>query len=186
MTWNRKAGQKDSSYSRDFCLFFSFCIFLPFFLLSISCCQRQDSCVGESLISTSMVAPGQLNQRHIAMRIKLDILGFRNLLFSMNAGRKRIQRSIKKREKKLKAFFFKNLKKKAVRKVSLWSLNHSTKWEKFSNGLAKILKWLECGVGEQRVTIRKKGEKIWKENKTIFHTGLNWHLCKWYLFTRDF
>lgn len=116
MTWNHKGGQKDTSYSRDFCPFFSFCIFLPFFLLSISCCQRQDSCVGESLISTSMVALGQLNQRHTAMRIKLDILGFRNLLFSMNTGRKRIQRSIKKIERKLKAFFFLGLKEKSCKK----------------------------------------------------------------------
>jgi len=51
--------------------------------------------MGESLISNSMGALGRLNQRHTAMGIELDILGFRNL-FSMNTGRRRIQRSEKK------------------------------------------------------------------------------------------
>lgn len=45
--------------------------------------------MGESLLSTSLVAPGQLNQRHTALGIELDILGFRNLLFSMNGSRKK-------------------------------------------------------------------------------------------------
>lgn len=78
--------------------------------------------MGESLISTSMVAPGQLNQRCTAMGIELDILGFRNLLFSMNTGRKRIQRSVKKIETKFKVgflgfgVFFENLKNKRCKK----------------------------------------------------------------------
>lgn len=59
--------------------------------------------MGESPISTSVVAAGQLNQRCAAMGIELDILGFRNLLSSQNMGRKRIQRSGKiKREREIK------------------------------------------------------------------------------------
>lgn len=75
--------------------------------------------MGESLISTCMVAPGQLNQRCAATGIELDILGFRNFFFSMNTGRKRIERSEKKIERKFKfGVFLKELEeKKDVRKV---------------------------------------------------------------------
>lgn len=58
--------------------------------------------MGESLISTSVVAAGQLNQRCAAMGIELDILDFRNLISSVNTGRKRIQRSGGKKEKEMK------------------------------------------------------------------------------------
>lgn len=81
------------------------------FLWSISCFQRQDSCMGESLISTSMVALGQLNQRHTALGIELDVLGFRNLLFYMNSGRKK---EGKKKKNKLFFFFFKELEGKKM------------------------------------------------------------------------
>lgn len=82
------------------------------FLWSISCFQRQDSCMGESLISTSMVALGQLNQRHTALGIELDVLGFRNLLFYMNSGRKKELGRGKK--KKQVVFFFKELEGKKM------------------------------------------------------------------------
>lgn len=98
MAWNYKTGQKDTSYSGDF-FSFRFFLFFPSFLLSISCYQRQDSCMGESLISTSVVAAGHLNQRRAGMRTELDILDFRNLISSVNTGRKRIQRSEKKIER---------------------------------------------------------------------------------------
>lgn len=118
MTWNHKAGQKDTSYSGDFFLSAFFFFFSPSFLLNISCYQRQDSCMGESLISTSVVAAGQLNNRRAAMGIELDILDFRNLISSVNIGRKRIQRSEKKKERDEihGGFFwlFKNLKKKKM------------------------------------------------------------------------
>lgn len=76
--------------------------------------------MGESLLSTSLVAPGQLNQRHTALGIELDILGFRNLLFSMNSSRKK-DRELGRGEKNQGFFiFFKELEgKKDVRKVLL-------------------------------------------------------------------
>lgn len=68
--------------------------------------------MGESLISTSMVALGQLNQRHTALGIELDVLGFRNLLFYMNSGRKKELGRGKKSS--LFFFFLKSLKEKKM------------------------------------------------------------------------
>lgn len=58
--------------------------------------------MGESLISTNVVAAGQLNQRCAAMGMELDILGFRSLLSSVNTGRKRIQRSGEKKKEEVR------------------------------------------------------------------------------------
>lgn len=68
--------------------------------------------MGESLISTSVVALGQLNQRHTALGIELDVLGFRNLLFYMNSGSKKELGRGKKNNKFF--FFFKELEGKKM------------------------------------------------------------------------
>lgn len=192
MTWTNKVGQKGTSYSRDFCPFFLSLFFLPFFLLSISCSQRQDSSMGESLISTSMVAEGQLNQRHTAMGIELDILGFGNLLSSWNTGRKRIQRSEKikrEREMKFKVRFlgcFRIWRRKKCNKTSVLKSEPFHKMRKLLDTFLMVLprSWNSCtGVWENCVWMEgKKRESIWKEKKALSHAGLNWHLCEWHLF----
>lgn len=158
------------------------------FLWSISCFQRQDSCMGESLISTSMVALGQLNQRHTALGIELDVLGFRNLLFYMNSGRKK---ELGRGKKKNKLFFFlKNLKEKRCKKSFVLNSEPFHKMRKLFGTFLLVLPRSWKGYSEMwenSVRVQgKKGGSIWKESKTISQAGLNWHLHEWYLFAWDF
>lgn len=100
--------------------FFSFFLFpSPFFY--VSAVFRDSIRVwGESLISTSMVAPGQLNHRHTALGIGFDILGFKNLLFffSMNTDRKKDteKKKEKEKERKSKECSFQILRRKRCKK----------------------------------------------------------------------
>lgn len=98
--------------------FFSFFLFpSPFFY--VSAVFRDSIRVwGESLISTSMVAPGQLNHRHTALGIGFDILGFKNLLFffSMNTDRKKDTEKKKRKRKgeEIQGMFFSDLEEKKM------------------------------------------------------------------------
>lgn len=186
MTWNHKGGQKDTSYCRYFCPFFLQPIFPPFFSFKYQ--LRQDSCMGESLISTSSrpVKPEAYSSRDRTWHF-----GFQKPLFlyeprqkndtERGGGRKKIQGGLG---------FLRAWSRKAVRKGLLWSLNHSIEWEKFqgiSNGLAKILKPLQRSAGEQCVSSWRKREKHreGKEDNIPYRSELTSPqvvlVCMWFL-----
>lgn len=148
MTWNRKGGQKDTSYSRDFCPFFLL-LFLPFFSFKYQLLSETGFLYG--WIS-------DLNQHDSSRPVKPETysngdrtwhFGFQKPPFLYEHRQKKGTEKCKKCREEIQGGvgFFKNLKKKRCKKSFALKPEPFHKMRKLWGTFLMVLprSWNSCG-----------------------------------------